>query len=770
MAVIDSGDSAHGGQNTAENGASPSDGPPQEHSRNGEQEGDESDGEDEDAPNWHKFLGPLKFLFSGKRKKKKKKQAKDWKTLRNERLAEERTKEEEDERLKLEKREEERNRLEADDKDDGDDKAGARRNEDGEDEDDNEEAKTPAARILTKIVRGFVARKKYKRRFIDAIKANEAYYGGVVKEKVAKKAAISNRRAGLEAAKIFVRQYVVDLIDTSALYIVQTTAATTIQCNYRGALTRKKLAMKPAERPKKAPLTRFTPQTLRRVWARNDYIPRGGWPGRASLVVEYDFREYKERPPRGQSFGIKTPKVHTNVQDQDEMDILAHNEYSWVGLPVMVEPDVVVRRKKARRKQDIMLLEGTSPFVGPQFVSPVIPPAPAQKGVKAIKGLGWREDMIDRRDVVTGDGKRAYHIVDPYSSAALAADLATIVKNDDFTFTKSPSKLGERERISYGVRLGSTLDEKSVASMSSMESSLAQISYATTASGNKGNKNKKIGLGVWGGEFSDHDVVLKNDTTDRAEKISESYFTSTEAQVVQLITPTRGYAKPLSSHKAKALSQAGLLPEQLEEHFELQTNRQLVDHSKTSVYEEHGKDRRLERLRQKEIVKQRHLGKVKTHSDQKLMENNKNWEKSVKYKLIEGANKMADEMRDEPEAFNEDPWSRSKYKPEKVITGKSVVWKKKPAEYYKYKYQWLPQPMLKEAVLDIYPDSRAPRHVRQKLHEESSLLSSANSASILGSEADSKKPSGNAAKVGRNARIAPSDQKPGVKHPYSFSP
>lgn len=764
--------------------------------------GDESGGDgggdseplEEPVTGCFKYLGPLKALLGWKRKKKV--HTKDWKTLRNERIAEERAKEEEDERLKLEKREEDRKRQEAegDNSDDesqateGDSlkkkgKRGKRGGEDDKDEDDgNDEIKTPAARILTKIVRGFVARRKYKRKFKAALEANEAYYGGVVKEKRARKMAISNRRAGLEAAKIFVRQYVVDLVDTSALFLVQTTAAITIQKNYRGARTRKKLAMKPAERPKKAPPTRFTPQTLRRVWARSEYAPKGGWPGRASLVVEYDFREYKDRPPKGSSFGIKTPKVHANVQDQEEMDILTTNEFSWVGLPIMVEPEVVARRKKVRRKQDLMLMEGTSPFVGPQFVSPVIPPAPAQKGIKAVKGLGWTQDMIDRRKEFDSDAKRGYHIIDPYSSAALAADLATIVKNDDFTFTKSPSKLSERERSSYGVRLGSSLEDQSVVSMSSMESSRAQRSVATNASNNtKGRgsqQDKKIGIGVWGGDLSGHDVVPASSELQARKKrtgVSDSHFTSDTAQVVQLVTPTRGYAKPLTSHKAKALAQAGLMPEQLEERLELETTRVLMDHSKTSIFEAHGKDKRLEKLRQKEIVKQKHMGFIKGHSDQKLMESDRNWEKSVKYRLIEGANKMAEEMlgEDQPEALDEDPWSRSTFKPKEKITGKSVVWKKKPAEYYSYKYQWLPQPMLKQAVLDVYPDSRAPRHVREKAFEESSLVSGAASIgsssdrkSSRSSDASAKKGGG----TGRNAKIMPSDKKARVKHPYSFSP
>ena len=69
----------------------------------------DEDGDDNDAlapaPAWHKYLGPLAVLFKAK---KKKKLQKDWKTLRNERIAEEQAKEEEDERLKIEKREADR--------------------------------------------------------------------------------------------------------------------------------------------------------------------------------------------------------------------------------------------------------------------------------------------------------------------------------------------------------------------------------------------------------------------------------------------------------------------------------------------------------------------------------------------------------------------------------------------------------------------------------------------------------------------------------------
>jgi hypothetical protein len=766
----------------------------------------DEDGDDNDAlapapaPAWHKYLGPLAVLFKAK---KKKKSQKDWKTLRNERIAEEQAKEEEDERLKIEKREADRvleveeakkraamkkkkgkikkpksgddddeEEEEEEDKDDDDDHgddgsaAGGRgqaSNGDSDDDDaDGGDEKTQAARMVTKMIRGLVARKRYKKKFMKAIAANEGHYKGEVKARIARKQAISNRRTGQVAAYIFVRQYVVDLLDTSALFLVQSVAAVTLQSNFRGAITRKKLAYRPPERPSKAKLTRFTPQTIRRAWARSEFIPKGGWPGRASLVVEYDFREYKDRPPKGNTFGVKTPKVHANVRSQEELDILTENQYSWVGLPVQVEPQIVGDRNKLRRKQNLMLLEGASPFVGPQFVPPVIAPPQAQKGLTAIRGLGWREDMIDNRKVVERDGKRAYNIIDPYSSAALAADLATVVKNSDFTFTKSPSKLSERERnatLSSAVHhLGSSLEEKSVNSLSSFESSMQQ-SVRTAKSGGNRRVNGKIGLGVWDGSLTDHDKVSSTTMNE-----SVSHLTSEDAEVIQLITPTRGYPKPLSSHRTKALAQAGLLPDQLGQTFELNQRQQLIDHEKTTIFEHHGKDKRLDKMRQKELVKQKHQGRVKVHSDQNLMENDMNWKRGINYRLVEGANRLAEEL-DDSVNLDDDPWSRSTYKPKKEYTGKVVVWKKKPPEYYKYKYQWLPQTMLKQSVLDVYPDKRAPTHVRQQAYNDSISASQDLSRSPPRNNMRKSKVKG-----GRNAKIIPADDAAKVTHPYSFSP
>lgn len=60
-------------------------------------------------------------------------------------------------------------------------------------------------------------------------------------------------------------------------------------------------------KPKKYP-SRLTLETFRRVWARRDYMPLDGWPGRADHV-DYDMWEFADHPPKGRDFGLKTKKV-----------------------------------------------------------------------------------------------------------------------------------------------------------------------------------------------------------------------------------------------------------------------------------------------------------------------------------------------------------------------------------------------------------------------------------------------------------------------------
>ena len=59
---------------------------------------------------------------------------------------------------------------------------------------------------------------------------------------------------------------------------------------------------------RKIPL-KFGMETYRRVWARSNFIPEGGWKGRLDHIA-YDMWEHADRPPAGRDFGLKTYKVN----------------------------------------------------------------------------------------------------------------------------------------------------------------------------------------------------------------------------------------------------------------------------------------------------------------------------------------------------------------------------------------------------------------------------------------------------------------------------
>ena len=179
-------------------------------------------------------------------KEEKKKKGKDWRRLREERVEAEMAAAAEDERLKQEKKEAER--LKEDELKKIDDANEAqnvnethRRRESEEDVEESSAANV----ALNAIVRGFLARRKYRRKFSEAISANITYYGDTKRVEVEKRMALSKRRAGMAAANTFFRQYVIDLIDSRALYLVQCAAATTVQKNWRGAICRYRLNVKP---------------------------------------------------------------------------------------------------------------------------------------------------------------------------------------------------------------------------------------------------------------------------------------------------------------------------------------------------------------------------------------------------------------------------------------------------------------------------------------------------------------------------------------------
>ena len=75
------------------------------------------------------------------------------------------------------------------------------------------------------------------------------------------------------------------------------------------------------------------PQVARRVWARKDYIPDGGWPGQKWSTIEYDIHEHADMAPKGRDFGVKTRKVQLPAKLLRNREIVMNDHNSWVGIP-----------------------------------------------------------------------------------------------------------------------------------------------------------------------------------------------------------------------------------------------------------------------------------------------------------------------------------------------------------------------------------------------------------------------------------------------------
>jgi len=541
---------------------------------------------------------------------------------------------------------------------------------------EEERREAEASISLQSLVRGFLGRVCRHKKLAEAILAAELYAGDEIAELESRKTAKLQSRASRVGLEHFTVCYVQDLLSSASLYIIQRVAVTLIQKHWRGHRVRKRiyLAGVRANRPPQREPSRYVPIVARRVWARQEYVPDGGWPAMKWSVITYDIHEHTDAPPVGRDFGLKTRKVHLPARAQRIRDIVIGDTNAWVGIPVNVEPIAVITRRAIQRKQELALMEGVSPFVGPQFRPvKVKPPAPLQ-GVAAIKALGWNRNMIDR-GAPPPTGKRAYKVIDPYSNAALAADLATVTmqaKVDD------DASLSARD-----MPLGSSLEQQSVGSLKSF--------VGTNKSHSSGFKMLGIGMRVWTGGLDDNTALHLpgqpvNYRTDQAE-----ILTHNAGKVVQLVTPIRGSVKPLSSKHQAALRQAKLLPEDLEEQYALEQIRNNPDAGNSR------KDKERRRKRAEAAAKEI------------AMQNPTKWNQTVLGRLRIAASTLADEMRAQRAPLHNvdnDPWSRSTFIPKQELPSKVLVWPKKPKQSYTVKYSWLPQTLVKDAALSVYNDIR----------------------------------------------------------------
>mmetsp|Transcript_18281 Transcript_18281/g.34183 ORF Transcript_18281/g.34183 Transcript_18281/m.34183 type:complete len:879 (+) Transcript_18281:206-2842(+) len=153
------------------------------------------------------------------------------------------------------------------------------------------------------------------------------------------------------------------------------------------------LARELREKKEKPPKSRFSSEVFQRVWGRKNYQPKGGWPGKADYI-QYDMWEHKDKPPKGNDFGLLTHKIHAAPKTEKELRLLMSDKNAWVGIPIAVVPSEEVRKEPPIRVQ---AMKGTSPFNVHVVRKDKKATQPKRlTGLQTLKALGWRNPLTDK--------------------------------------------------------------------------------------------------------------------------------------------------------------------------------------------------------------------------------------------------------------------------------------------------------------------------------------------------------------------------------------
>ena len=55
--------------------------------------------------------------------------------------------------------------------------------------------------------------------------------------------------------------------------------------------------------------------------------------------------EHKDKPPKGNDFGLLTHKIHAAPKTEKELRLLMSDKNAWVGIPIAVVPSEEVRKE-----------------------------------------------------------------------------------------------------------------------------------------------------------------------------------------------------------------------------------------------------------------------------------------------------------------------------------------------------------------------------------------------------------------------------------------
>lgn len=549
-------------------------------------------------------------------------------------------------------------------------------------------AQDTAATIIQSIIRRFLSKYKRRRQWKEAVKAADKFIVMKVEEKKQK---ASNRRAGQKMFELFVKTYVIDLLQTGRVFILQNACTLKIQCLYRGYIIRKKFSLGKVNRRKRAPpkKSRITAEMARRVWARTEFEPAGrGWPSgiKHQKVLQYDMNEYADKPPHGRDFGLKTFKVVASARTSKEKEVICEDPGAWVGIPVHIEPFRTWKQRERERRTQFMLLMANTPYA--EHRSVVLPKKPKPHGLELMKALGWHDGMVDKElEVVPRKSRAEYIMVNPVDSHKVADIMDgmylpdALHKRMNTRSTGSPPPNSRRASQTFATLGGLSLD--------------AAFSTTSTQSASLPRQKSSPNRDGWtSANINSHSFVLPSAEPSTEDKSNILSAPSGIAKATRLVTPIRGAIKPLSSAHRAALQQHQLLPEQVQK-AAMRTKRQGFEDS-------HWKHTAWGKLKQK--------AEELARKEQGLEEARK---------LDEGSTDSLSESLQK--ALSADPWTRRLYRPKLLVPCRIDAFPVRTKKHFKIRYSWLPQPLVKTAAHTMLTDVRRRERMRMDEEEEASL-------------------------------------------------
>ena len=255
-----------------------------------------------------------------------------------------------------------------------------------------EEHKAKAVLTIQSTIRMFLGKCKRKVAYHEALGDLEEWL-----EEKNKWLAYEGKRRGaiITARKGFILKYINALFSGAVAFFTETDAVLTIQRLWRGHSSRMKY---PFIKKIKIKLIkyepRYGPEVYRRLWARRHFEPEGGWRV-DKRTPYYDMWSHIDKPPKGESYGIRSHKVLANDTSPTGVQRLTGDKNSWVGFQTALLTDEELA-PKLNESQKRLLMSPLAHRAKKKRIVQVVPEVPEDQKADAFFEKVRREKALER--------------------------------------------------------------------------------------------------------------------------------------------------------------------------------------------------------------------------------------------------------------------------------------------------------------------------------------------------------------------------------------